>query len=102
MRVETNTREIEYQTIRKFLRVVNAGEGRLARNLSLALDSELTARQRTAVRYYYMEQMTMQEVARQMNVCVSTVSRTLERARKRLRRCLKYGGQALLGSFLDD
>lgn len=52
--------------------------------------SELTERQRRYFLYYYRDCMTMRAIAAHCGVNVSTVSRTLRRARLRLRRILRY------------
>lgn len=54
------------------------------------IDHELTEKQRRAVIGYYIERKNMPELAREFGVCKSTVCRTIQRAEKRLRRCLKY------------
>jgi len=48
------------------------------------------------VKLYYIDQMTMYDIASLTGVSVSTVSRTLKRARERLRKFLRYGGRMLL------
>lgn len=63
---------------------------RLRRNLRLARQQELTARQQEMVRLYYDEGMTMPQIAAQLGVNRSTVCRTLRRARERLYRFLRY------------
>lgn len=63
---------------------------RLRRNLRQARVLELTPRQREMLELYYDRELTVCEIARQLGVCPSTVSRTLRRARERLRRCLQY------------
>ena len=60
---------------------------RLKRNLRLAREEELTARQRELLRLRYEENMTAAAIGRDK----STVSRTLSRARRRLYKCLRYG-----------
>ena len=40
---------------------------------------------------YYDEGKTMPEIAAELGVVTSTVSRTICRAKKRLYRCLRYG-----------
>lgn len=45
---------------------------------------------------YYLDQLTMQQVAERLDVNRSTVCRTLQRGEARLRRCLRYGGERLL------
>ena len=55
-----------------------------------AWDTELTACQRKYLLCYYQDTMTMREIAEQFGVSVQTVSRTLKRARCRLRHVLQY------------
>ena len=50
----------------------------------------LTRQQKRAVLGYYVDRKTMPELAREFGVCKSTVCRTIQRAEKRLRRCLRY------------
>lgn len=63
---------------------------RLRRNLRRAREQELTERQREMVSLYYDQGMTMPQIAEQLGVNRSTVSRTLRRARDRLYRFLRY------------
>jgi RNA polymerase sigma factor (sigma-70 family) len=63
---------------------------RLRRNLRLARERELTPCQRQALELYYDRHMTVTQIAHQLGVNTSTVSRTLRRARDRLRRYLQY------------
>ena len=63
---------------------------RLRRNLRQARALELTPRQQQVLELRYDRQMSVTEIARELRVCPSTVSRTLRRARERLRRCLRY------------
>lgn len=51
---------------------------------------ELTDCQRRYLLHYYRDCMTMRAIAEQYGVTVPTVSRTLKRARCRLRRVLQY------------
>ena len=64
---------------------------RLKRNLRLAREEGLTARQRELLRLRYEENMTVTEIAAAIGRDKSTVSRTLSRARRRLYKCLRYG-----------
>ena len=64
---------------------------RLRRNLRRAREQELTPRQRQMLAMYYDEGKTMHEIAAELGVVTSTVSRTICRAKKRLYRCLRYG-----------
>ena len=63
---------------------------RMKRNLRIAREKELTPRQRCMLELYYDQQMSVTEIAQELRVNVSTVSRTLQRARNRLRRYLQY------------
>ena len=63
---------------------------RLKRNLRLARQEELTPRQAQLLHLYFDEEMTMTEIARELDISKSTVSRTIARAKDRLERCLRY------------
>ncbi len=63
---------------------------RLRRNLRRARQAELTARQAEMLHLYYDLGLTMTQVARELGVNKSSVSRTIARGRERLRRCLQY------------
>ena len=63
---------------------------RLYRNLRKARKLELTPRQQHILELYFDEEMTVGQIAEVLQVNPSTVSRTLRRAKERLRRCLQY------------
>ena len=63
---------------------------RLLRNLPRAVAAELTPRQREILALYIDRGMTMSQIAQQLRINKSTVSRSLRRAFQRLRRCLEY------------
>lgn len=63
---------------------------RMKRNLRIAREKELTPRQQCMLELYYDQQMSVTEIAQELHVNVSTVSRTLQRARNRLRHYLQY------------
>ena len=63
---------------------------RLVRNLRRAMDRELTPRQKQMLELYYGRQLSIPAISRLLGVAPSTVSRTLRRARDRLRRYLEY------------
>ena len=88
-------RETEYQMLRNLMRCAGQERG-IAKLFRTALQEELTERQEQMVRMYYIEQHTMREIAALLEVNVSTVSRTLSAARRKLRRVLKYTDPALL------
>lgn len=74
---------------------------RLIRNLRIAIESELTSRQTEMIKLYYLSQMNMVEIAYELGINKSTVSRTLKRGRARLRRCLKFGAADLLREYQE-
>ena len=55
-----------------------------------ARERELTPRQRQLVDLYYDQGMNIPQIARELGLNRSTVSRTLRRAKARLYRCLRY------------
>lgn len=63
---------------------------RLRQGLRRARQQELTPRQQQLLDLYYDQGLTMPQIARQLGVNVSTVSRTIQRAKRRLYRCLRY------------
>ena len=63
---------------------------RLRRHLRQARERELTPRQQQVLLLYYEQNMNCAEIARMLGLNRSTVSRTVRRARERLRRCLQY------------
>ena len=63
---------------------------RLQQNLSKARKQELTCRQQEMLDLYFDEGMTMAQIARELGVTSSTVSRTLRRAKHRLYKSLRY------------
>lgn len=91
-------REMEYQVLRRLMKNTEEETARPKSMLAAALQEELTPRQAVMVRMYYLEQHTMRDIARELGVNVSTVSRTLASARVKLKRCLKYTSRALLNS----
>ena len=71
---------------------------RLKRNLLRCLHEDVTARQRQMLTLYYADGLNMRQIGEQLGVDKSTVSRTIKRGERRLRRCLRYGAAA----FLND
>ena len=64
---------------------------RLLRNLRRARELELTPRQRQFLALHFEQGKSMAQIARELGLNPSTVSRTLTRAKRRLYRCLRYG-----------
>ncbi len=63
---------------------------RMLRTMALAAKGELTVRQKQCVRLRYGERKSVSEIAAELGVAPSTVSRHLKKARLRLRRILRY------------
>jgi len=63
---------------------------RLKRNLRVAREQELTRRQRQLLQMQFEQKMTVTQIAEELGLNKSTVSRTLTRARQRLYKCLQY------------
>lgn len=74
---------------------------RLKRNLIRALQEDVTPRQRQTLLMYYSDGLNMREIGERLGVDKSTVSRTIKRGERRLRRCLRYGAEAYLKSMGD-
>ena len=89
------TRETEYQSMRRAMRLVQE-DTPTARLVAAALWEDLTPRQAQMVKLYYVEQHNMRDIGRMLGVNPSTVCRTLQTAREKLRRCLRYSSRAFL------
>lgn len=63
---------------------------RLYRNLRQVRERELTSRQQQILELYYEQHLSLREIARRLGVHSSTVCRTMQRAKKRLRHYLQY------------
>lgn len=70
--------------------------GRLRRNVMLAIQEDITPRQRECMVLYYQKGLNMRQIAELTGVDKSTVSRNIKRGESRLRRCLRYGAGQLL------
>ena len=58
--------------------------------LRRVIREELTDLQREVLMAYYFQEITIPQIARELGVNKSTISRTLHRAEDKLRRYLKY------------
>lgn len=80
-----------YQQYLDSLRRSNRGQLQaLRQGLQLALTTDLTPKQLEYVELYYFHRMNMPQIAAQAGIQVSTVSRTLARARARLFNRLRF------------
>ena len=87
--------ETDYEIMRKFVRRVSAPEGFISQYVCDALKEELTVRQQELVYLYYVEQMRMCDAAKLLGISTQSVSKTIQRARRKLGRYLKYTGIAI-------
>lgn len=95
-------KEAEYKALRQFIKIVESSEeSGMAGAVRRAIDNDLTARQKQLVYMYYLEQMRMQDIADELGLHISSVSRTIKRGRNRLKNCLRYGGRALMDAVED-
>ena len=94
-------RQEEYMALRQYIKLVSEASGGTAGALRRAINSELTRRQRQLISMYYIEQLPMQEIADELGLHISSVSRTIKRGRERLKSALSYGGRNLLASLED-
>ncbi len=63
-----------------------ASRGIIKGEMLYAVRSKLTKKQRETFLLYYGKKLKMPEIARKQGVCVSTVSRSISRARRRIDR----------------
>lgn len=87
--------------LRQYVKIVESGRQGTTEAVRQALERELTPRQRQLVHMYYIEQMQMQDIADEIGLHISTVSRTIKRGRERLKTSLRYGGRTLLSALED-
>ena len=66
------------------------GGRQVIRAVRQAWDCELTETQKLYMQAYYEDHLTMAKIAERYGVDLTTVSRTLKRARNRLRHILQY------------
>lgn len=93
--IRYNTRSSEWMGDLTVWMRDNAGDNqeqlrRLRRKLRQAREKELTPHQKRVLELCYEQGMTVTAAAEVLQVAPSTVSRTLQRAKERLRRCLQY------------
>lgn len=87
----------DFEALRCFVRLLSDADGdTMVSRMRAALFSELSPRQLQVIELYYLRGMDQTRIARLLGVTQGTVSRTVKRAREKLRRTLRYGGRALL------
>lgn len=58
--------------------------------LSVAINAELTGRQRQCIKLYYLDGLKMKEIAKYLDIHPSTVSRHMRSAHQKLKGVSKY------------
>ena len=102
-RLNMFAKQEEYMALRQYIRLVSNAEGGAAGALRRAINSDLTKRQKQLIGMYYIEQMPMQDIADELGLHISSVSRTIKRGRERLKSSLRYGGRNLMAALeLED
>lgn len=85
----------QYQENENCLRRGVSEHQRMLRVLHQALGQELTPRQADCVRQYYFEEQRMVDIADNLGIHVSSVSRHLKKARSRLAQVMGYAFERL-------
>ncbi|NLW65212.1 MAG: sigma-70 family RNA polymerase sigma factor [Clostridiales bacterium] len=98
--MNSSENQLEYRALKEFVRLVD-DETSLGMRVRCVICEELTVRQRELINMYYMENMTMPEIAGKLGITVSSVSRTIARGRLRIRKYLKYNGRSMMNSCFD-
>lgn len=93
-------KKLECEALQEFIGLVVI-DGNIGNRVRIALNEELTERQKELISLYYLEQMSMTEIAQKLEISPSTVSRTLKRGRGRLRKYLRYNGRYFMDAFSD-
>lgn len=91
---------LEHKALSEFIGLLD-DETSLGTRVRRVMREELTQRQQEMVSMYYMEEVSMREIAERTGVSVSSVSRTISRGRGRIRKYLKYNGRAMMNSYAD-
>ncbi len=93
-------KQLEYDALVKFVGLMNE-DGSIGFYVRQVISDELTDRQAEMVRLYYMEQLNMTQIAQLLGLSPSTVSRTLNRGRGRIRKFFKYNGRGFMQKLPD-
>ncbi|MDR0951465.1 MAG: sigma-70 family RNA polymerase sigma factor [Oscillospiraceae bacterium] len=83
---------LELRAINEYVDLLDMG-GSAADRIRRVVDEELTERQRQMVEMYYIRQMTMPEIAGELGICPSSVSRTIMRGKRRIQKYIRYNGR---------
>lgn len=78
----------EFQRLRSFVMHLEEAEDARMRIAAEAIERSLTPKQREQVKLYYICQMPMKDIAQELGINPSTVSRSLKSAREKLNTCM--------------
>lgn len=104
-RVSLNVLEFDKGYIRDLMDLPVNNRARLdvvTRALRDAIENELTPRQREVLLMQFFERLSGREIARRLGITPSTVTRTQQRAKERLRKSLRFYMEFLNCSFDED
>lgn len=69
---------------------------KLKHNLIVAITNDITPRQREVIMLYFADHLKQCEIGERLGIDKSTVSRTIARGKRKIRKLLKYGAAELL------
>ena len=93
-------KKLEFDALHEFIGLIDMG-GNIGERVRCVVREELTDRQGQMVEMYYIDSKSMPEIASELGVSPSSVSRTIMRGRGRIRKFLKYNGRAFSQSISD-
>ncbi len=85
----------EHDALVTFVQLLN-DDGSLGFFVNQVINEELTDRQAEMVRLYYLEDLNMTEIAQMLEISPSTVSRTLNRGKGKIKKFIKYNGRGFM------
>ena len=93
-------KQLENEALKDFIALTLTAGG-LGNHVRTCMHEELTERQRELIELHYLKGMSMTEIAAELDICPSTVSRTLKRGKERIRKHFKYNGRILVNSLME-
>ena len=82
----------DFASYQEYIHGVDNREGRerILKNLPIAIEEELSERERQVVIMRFYKNMRVTDIAKELGITKSAVSKTLNRAISRLFKCLRY------------
>lgn len=93
-------KKVEFDALREFIGIIDMG-GNASDRVRKIVYEELTPRQSEMLNLYYTQELNMPQIAEKLGVSASTVSRTIMRGKRRIRKFLQYNGRAFSQSIFD-